>query len=155
MGIKGFIAKPILKRDIAVLIRKTLDDTVPTVALKRSKILIVDDDRSVSKVLMRTLNKKGYRVLTADNGRRGLQMIRDNRPDLVITAIATAHRAAESIQSYLDGEPVELSWLRPRLEAALGGLTELNRELLLRFYDPTEGAVLPPSRRLPRRSRFP
>jgi len=48
------------------------------------KILVVDDEPDVVKVVSFRLKKAGYEVFTADNGKKGLDSVTDNRPDLVL-----------------------------------------------------------------------
>jgi two-component system response regulator MprA len=48
------------------------------------RILIVEDDPAILKVLQRGLAYEGYLVDIATDGRTGLNMARDRRPDLVI-----------------------------------------------------------------------
>ncbi len=48
------------------------------------KILVVDDEEHIRKILKFKLEKHGYAVITADNGEVALQMIRRESPDLVI-----------------------------------------------------------------------
>lgn len=49
-----------------------------------SKILIVDDNPSVLRLLEHTLTKEGYEVLTAKNGIEGLKIASQGVPDLTI-----------------------------------------------------------------------
>lgn len=49
------------------------------------KILVIDDDKLVRKVFKLTLSKEGYDVLEAEDGRQGLQLIKTENPDLVLT----------------------------------------------------------------------
>ncbi len=48
------------------------------------KILIVDDEIDILKVVTFRLKKAGYEVLTAVNGKEALDSIRDKRPDLIL-----------------------------------------------------------------------
>ncbi len=48
------------------------------------RILIVEDDPAILKVLQRSLSYEGYTVDIATDGRAGLNTARDHRPDLVI-----------------------------------------------------------------------
>jgi two-component system response regulator MprA len=48
------------------------------------KILIVDDNADIIKMLKRRLKKTGYEVLTAANGREGIEKIREINPDLTL-----------------------------------------------------------------------
>lgn len=50
-------------------------------------LLIVEDDPDILKLLQTTLTFKGYRVITARNGREGLEIIRTERPAVVIADI--------------------------------------------------------------------
>jgi CheY-like chemotaxis protein len=47
-------------------------------------ILVVDDEFGVVEVLVAALEDEGYRVVAAANGRHGLQLIAEHRPDLVL-----------------------------------------------------------------------
>jgi len=47
-------------------------------------ILIIDDDETTHDVLGLYLNRAGYRVLRADNGREGLALLRAELPDLAL-----------------------------------------------------------------------
>ena len=55
--------------------------------MNNKSILIIDDDKSLRRVLEFQLGEEGYKVLAADNGMSGLEMFQDNEIDLVITDI--------------------------------------------------------------------
>ena len=48
-------------------------------------ILVVDDEADVLDVIAFALEDAGYEVATAHNGRCGLEVMTDARPDLVLT----------------------------------------------------------------------
>ena len=48
-------------------------------------LLVVDDEFGTVEVLVAALEDAGYRVLTAANGRRGLERLEENKPDLIIS----------------------------------------------------------------------
>jgi len=50
-------------------------------------ILLVDDDRLITEPLARALNQVGYMVWTANNGRAGLQLALEKKPDVVVLDI--------------------------------------------------------------------
>jgi two-component system, OmpR family, response regulator MprA len=50
----------------------------------KEKILIIEDDEAIIKVLHRVLSYEGYEIFKALNGQQGLNSARENRPDLVI-----------------------------------------------------------------------
>ena len=54
-------------------------------------LLIVEDDPDILKLLDATLTFKGYRVITAHNGKEGLEAIQMKRPAIVIADIMMPH----------------------------------------------------------------
>jgi len=50
----------------------------------KERILIIEDDEAILKVLRRVLTYEGYQVDTALDGQSGLNMVRDVLPDLVV-----------------------------------------------------------------------
>lgn len=47
-------------------------------------ILVVDDEYSIAEVLEAALGDAGHEVMTAMNGRQGLERLRGRRPDLIL-----------------------------------------------------------------------
>ena len=54
----------------------------------RQRILIVDDERQITRVLTRSLNANGYDVHVATDGELALQTLKDWPPNLIITDLA-------------------------------------------------------------------
>ena len=54
---------------------------------EKAKILIVDDNPHVLKLLSISLGKAGYQVSTAENGDEGLEVLNQVKPDLVISDV--------------------------------------------------------------------
>ena len=50
-------------------------------------ILVVDDEPNLRSLVRAYLEKDGYRVVTAGNGREALFMARDEKPDLIVLDI--------------------------------------------------------------------
>ena len=50
-------------------------------------ILTVDDSRTMRDMLMLALKDAGYRVVQAEDGVHGLEVLQSERPDIVITDI--------------------------------------------------------------------
>ncbi len=50
-------------------------------------ILVIDDDAHIRRVIELKLRNAGYQVLIAKNGEEGLNLIKSQRPDVVITDI--------------------------------------------------------------------
>ncbi len=54
----------------------------------KKRILVVDDEPQITRVLRTTLTGSGYEVRTADDGHSGLRVAREWQPDLVITDVS-------------------------------------------------------------------
>jgi len=52
--------------------------------MPNEKILVVEDDKDISRLLKYNLDKEGYRVSAALDGETGLALFRKERPDLVM-----------------------------------------------------------------------
>ena len=48
------------------------------------RVLVVDDDEPMLELLRRILEKQGFNVTTVSSGKRALEMIRENPPDMVL-----------------------------------------------------------------------
>ena len=51
------------------------------------KVLVIDDDEALVRLIDQVLTHKGYEVLKASNGQEALRLLFDQRPDLVILDI--------------------------------------------------------------------
>ncbi len=50
-------------------------------------VLVVDDDQSSREISKRILSKRGYSVLTADDGASGIEIAREQHPDIIVLDI--------------------------------------------------------------------
>ena len=48
------------------------------------KILVIDDEPSIRSLLDTLLRRKGYDVVRADSGRKGLELFRREHPDVIV-----------------------------------------------------------------------
>ncbi len=53
--------------------------------MKTNKLLLIDDEEGILKVLSMSLRHEGYQVHTALNGREGLAVFEKEHPPLVLT----------------------------------------------------------------------
>ena len=53
----------------------------------KAKILVIDDDPSEVKMVTMALQRESYEVITASNGKEGLEKARQKNPDLIILDI--------------------------------------------------------------------
>jgi DNA-binding response OmpR family regulator len=54
---------------------------------KSKKILIIDDEAPIRRVLELKLKSRGYEIIMATNGEEGLNLIKSQEPDVVISDI--------------------------------------------------------------------
>jgi len=52
--------------------------------MSKEKILIIEDEKDIVKMLDYNLKKEGFRAFSANNGEDGLDMVRKERPDLIL-----------------------------------------------------------------------
>lgn len=52
--------------------------------MPKAKILLIDDHRTILRLLEAILKLRGYELLYAENGRQGMAMARQERPDLIL-----------------------------------------------------------------------
>ncbi len=60
-----------------------MNDTIE----KNQQILLIDDDELILKVINRILTREGYEVKTATNGKDAMELIEQQKFDLLITDI--------------------------------------------------------------------
>ena len=51
---------------------------------RHATVLVIDDDAATRDMVHRTLERDGFAVLQADSGTRGIRMIFEHRPDLIV-----------------------------------------------------------------------
>ena len=75
---------------------------------RKTKILVVDDDPNILKTLQERLEMSGYNVISATNGKEGLQTALEEKPDVVlldiIMPIMDGHEMLEALRSQPGGE---------------------------------------------------
>ena len=70
------------------------------------KILVIDDNVVVRNTIVQLLEGEGYQVVSAEDGRRGLNVFRAEKPDLVITDIIMPEKEGiETIRDIRDACP--------------------------------------------------
>jgi DNA-binding response OmpR family regulator len=69
------------------------------------RILIVDDDRQIVRLLRAYLEKDGFRVLVAYDGAMALQALRSERPDLMLLDLMLPDRDGWEVTRLVRGDP--------------------------------------------------
>ena len=65
-----------------------------------AKILVLDDEPSILLMIKKMLEKEGHEVDVALNGREGMELFEENKPDLVITDIIMPEK--EGLETILE-----------------------------------------------------
>jgi signal transduction histidine kinase len=52
-----------------------------------TSLLVIDDERPILEMLEMSLTSEGYKVITAESGKEGLKIFREQRPKLILTDI--------------------------------------------------------------------
>jgi len=68
------------------------------------RILVVDDDREIVRLVRAYLEQAGYHTLTAYNGETALHIIRHDRPDLIVLDLMLPDRDGWSITRIVRGD---------------------------------------------------
>ena len=67
---------------------KTITETLTMSAIQRKRtIMVVDDSKTIRRLVEDGLAQAGFQVITAKNGKRALTLIKDRRPDLILSDI--------------------------------------------------------------------
>ena len=65
------------------------------------KILLVEDNQLILKVIETKLKKEGYDVISCENGKEAIEQITESLPDLVITDIMLPYNSGLEIVSFV------------------------------------------------------
>ncbi|HKJ97575.1 MAG TPA: response regulator [Desulfotignum sp.] len=62
-----------------------------------SKVLVIDDETAILRMLAMALSRKGYQVDTADSGEKGLKKLQSNDYGLVITDMVMGSMSGDDV----------------------------------------------------------
>ena len=117
-GCMGYITKPIkinsfretikeylgiMKKDCSKEIKKT-EGIFGLKGRNGKRILIVDDEVLNIKLLDAQLSSKGYMTLSAKNGKDALEIVRNNKPDLILLDIMMPEMDGYEVTSFLKSD---------------------------------------------------
>ena len=78
LGATDYVTKPVDRDRLAALVRKYRRQS------GRDVVLVVEDDAGTRDMLRKTLEKEGWEVAEAENGRVGLQQVARTQPSLIL-----------------------------------------------------------------------
>lgn len=71
------------------------------------KILVVDDEQLIRMTLNRALEKRGHQMLQAENGLKALEILKSEKPDLIILDLLMPEKSGfEVLQEMVTSIPV-------------------------------------------------
>lgn len=73
------------------------------------KILVIDDDVFINRLVQVRLQKRGYKVISAIDGETGLQLIRSMSPDLVFLDVAMPNLSGLQLLETIRREQVDVA----------------------------------------------
>src|SRR5262245_54798689 len=71
----------------------------------KSRVLVVDDDRSIVKILQGYLEQAGCSVLSANDGATALRLLRSEQPDVVLLDLMLPDRDGWEITRQIRADP--------------------------------------------------
>ncbi len=77
-----------------------------TKAQQLANILIVDDDPEIVSMLSTRLTKRGYKVSTANDGHRALELAKRELPDIVLLDVMMPGKSGWEVARALKQDPV-------------------------------------------------
>ena len=77
----------------------------PALIADRSTILVIDDERPMRELLERFLNREGFQVVTAADGRAGLELARRYRPSAIMLDVMMPRMDGWAVLTALKADP--------------------------------------------------
>jgi diguanylate cyclase (GGDEF)-like protein len=108
------------------------------------KVLVVDDEEHIRKILQFQLEKNGFTVVTADNGETALQMVHRELPDLIILDLMMPKMDGFEVCERLRGDfhtnriPIIMLTAKSDLPDRIKGLREGANDYLVKPYSNEE-----------------
>jgi signal transduction histidine kinase/DNA-binding response OmpR family regulator len=78
LGAADYLTKPVDRQRLSRVLKKLVDHD------GAGQVLVVEDDPATREMLRRTLEREGWSVVEAENGRDALERVAESRPSLVI-----------------------------------------------------------------------
>ena len=112
-----------------------------------TKILVVEDDAAIRRILEYQLQKAGYAVITAADGESGFSLAREHRPDLVLLDVMLprmdGHEVCRKIRQdfKISQTPIIMLTARSSVKDRVAGLAQGANDYLMKPYDQEEMLV--------------
>ena len=74
--------------------------------IESKKIVVVDDDLKVTMMMERSLLKRGFQVFSANEGKKALELIKNEKPDVLVTDILQPGLDGVSLSNLVKNDPI-------------------------------------------------
>jgi len=98
LGINDYLTKPFRIEALVDKVNRLLQDS-------QKKILVVDDDKNLSKSLKYQLGKRGYSTRVAHSGKMALEKVGSEPPDLILLDIMMPEMDGYEVMKALKRQP--------------------------------------------------
>jgi two-component system, chemotaxis family, chemotaxis protein CheY len=88
-----------------------------------AKILLIDDMKGVRRTVSALLKRAGHSIVEADDGGAGVELLKSQRFDLVITDMLMPHHDGMEVLLHLERQPN-----RPKVLAISGGGSQVSAD---------------------------
>ncbi len=78
LGVSDYLIKPVDRERLVTVLKRYRRNLLP------GTVLVVEDDPPTRQLLRRTMEKEGWTVAEAENGRIALEWVNNNRPELIL-----------------------------------------------------------------------
>ena len=75
-------------------------------ATNSKRVLVVDDERHIVRLIQVNLEREGYQVLTAFDGKDGLQKAKTEKPDLIVLDVMMPYMDGFEVLKNMKADPV-------------------------------------------------
>lgn len=87
-GFEAGAAAYLSKYEIQSRLRETVDSVLSKSKFKSNRlVMVVDDSKIILRIVEKGLAEAGFKVITAENGQKALDLLDDIQPDLILTDI--------------------------------------------------------------------
>jgi DNA-binding response OmpR family regulator len=73
--------------------------------VKKKKILLIDDDMQIRELLRRCVERWGYEFASAQDGKEGIDKVKEFQPNLILLDIMMPEMDGFSVQDHLKNDP--------------------------------------------------
>ncbi len=107
-----------------------------------TKVLVVDDDRRLLRMLERTLIYEGFEVATAEDGQEALDRVYEEQPDVIVLDWMLPKldgiRVLEALRGGEDDTPILMLTARDAVQYRVEGLERGADDYLVKPFEPIE-----------------